>query len=385
MMRTRERRRGRRRRGLGVQRRKRGIEREVRKATVALCRWCMGQGMSLREVSECVGIRVVTLRRWRAGWSKDRMAIRARGRPVNRGSPELRGALLSLFSLAGPTLGVPALRDLLPDAPRRELEELSHRIKRMMARGKGRYAMSQLRWTRPGTVWGIDFSQMPAPIDGLYSHLFCVRDLASGHQLMAMPCFGETAETALSCMQALLRHTQAPLVLKCDNGPAFISHSFREAMQSHGIQLLFSPPAYPQYNGAIEAGIGGLKTRMHWISARQDRPGQWTSDDVEAARLDGNAMIHLRRGQGPTPDQAWDLRLEIRAKERALFHSASTRYLQEEETRHGVLDSAMLGHQERSLIERIAITRALIENGLLAIRRTRVSLPFSKRNRNIIS
>ncbi len=373
------------RRGLAGQRLRRGIEREVRKAAVALSRWCSLQGLPLREQSARLGVRPQTLRRWRCRWSSDRMELCPRGRPVERGSPDLRHALIGLFSLAGPTLGVPALRELLPDAPRRELEELTRRVKRMLDRGKGGFLVTQLRWTRPGAVWAIDFSEPQEKVDGLYPRLVCVRDLASGQQLMALPCFDETTATARSVMRALLRWNPAPLVLKCDNGSAFVSPEFREELESWGIQLLFSPPSYPQYNGAIEAGIGGLKTRLHWISARHGRPGEWTCDDVEEARRHANATIRLDRGRGPSPDQAWDLRLEIRDHERALFHSAIKRYLLREESRHGVLDSTMLGHSERTQIERVAVTRALIENSLVVFRRRRVSLPFSKRKQRINS
>src|SRR5262249_49055184 len=53
---------------------------------------------------------------------------------------------------------------------------------------------------------------------------------------------------------------------------------------------LFSPPAWPQYNGSCEAGIGSIRTRTHHQSARRGFPGQWTCDDMEAARLQANEL-----------------------------------------------------------------------------------------------
>ena len=52
--------------------------------------------------------------------------------------------------------------------------------------------------------------------------------------------------------------------------------------------LLLSPPGTPEYNGAVEAGIESLKTRAHFIAARNDPPGEWTRDDVEGPRLMAN-------------------------------------------------------------------------------------------------
>jgi hypothetical protein len=42
--------------------------------------------------------------------------------------------------------------------------------------------MQVLHWTRPGAVWAIDFAEPPLPIEGSYSRLLAVRDLASGYQ-----------------------------------------------------------------------------------------------------------------------------------------------------------------------------------------------------------
>ena len=52
-----------------------------------------------------------------------------------------------------------------------------------------------------------------------------------------------------------------PLVLKSDNGPAFVSAEVRAVLAERGVVALYSPPYWPRYNGAIEAGIGALREK----------------------------------------------------------------------------------------------------------------------------
>lgn len=47
------------------------------------------------------------------------------------------------------------------------------------------------------------------------------------------------------------------------------------------VTLLLSPPFFPSYNGAIEAGIGSLKTRAHLEAARHGHSCEWNCDDLE--------------------------------------------------------------------------------------------------------
>ena len=362
---------GRKRRGLPGQRRQRGVERQTRRAAVALVRWARLRAVSPGDVAQRLGMRTQTLRRWEREWTDNRLVLMPRGRPASRASRELRGTLLSLFALIGPNLGVPTLRELLPEVARSELEELSRRCKRIVCRKRGRLLVHQLRWTRPGAVWAIDFLQPPRPIDGLYPYLFCVRDLASGKQLLALPCLDETSTTARSALQAVCRAYEPPLVLKCDNGSAFVASEFQKWAKDQGCRLLYSPPSYPQYNGAVESGQGALRCRTHWEAARQGRPGEWSSDDVEAARLHANATMRPRGLANGTPNDLWTFRNKLRSTERDRFHTACGNHVHQERRDRGILWEIELPHRLKSQIDRIAISRALIGERFLAIRRRR--------------
>jgi transposase InsO family protein len=57
------------------------------------------------------------------------------------------------------------------------------------------------------------------------------------------------------------------LAIKGDNGSALIAQETRAMLKAEGIWLLLSPPGTPEYNGACEAGIGSLMTRVNYESS----------------------------------------------------------------------------------------------------------------------
>src|SRR5207244_12795766 len=81
----------------------------------------------------------------------------------------------------------------------------------------------------------------------------------------------------------------APWVLKMDNGPAFLADDTQRFLQRWQACSLFSPPYTPQYNGAIEAAIGSLKTRTQRLADEAGHADFWTSGVIEAARQQANA------------------------------------------------------------------------------------------------
>jgi transposase InsO family protein len=352
---------------------------------VALVRWARRRDVRRGDVAQRLGLRTQTLRRWEREWTDNRLVLTPRGRPARRGDRKLRNDLLCIFALIGPSLGIPTLRELFPDVARAELEELARRCKRIVHRKRGQVLVHQLRWTRPGAVWAIDFLKPPRPIDGLYPYLFCVRDLASGKQLLALPCLDETSTTARSALHAVCKAYEPPLVLKCDNGSAFIAAEFQGWAKNRGCCMLYSPPSYPQYNGAVESGQGALRCRTHWEAARQGRPGEWSSDDVEAARLHANATMRPRGLAKGTPNDLWTFRNRLRSTERQRFHEACGNHVHHERRDRGILWGIELPHRLKSQIDRIAISRALIDERFLAIRRRKVSLPLSKARTGFVS
>ena len=110
-----------------------------------------------------------------------------------------------------------------------------------------------------------------------------------------------------------------PLVMKSDNGSAFKGAQTQGTLLDWKVFSLLSPQATPEYNGSVEAGGGRLKIRSEWEAERNGRAGQWTSDDVEAARLISN-QTPRRAGQSyVTPQSLWNNRSPITDQERSEF------------------------------------------------------------------
>src|SRR5262249_30852943 len=110
-----------------------------------------------------------------------------------------------------------------------------------------------------------------------------------------------------------------PWVPKTDNGSTFTGTEVAELLAAHRVAHLLSPPYWPRYNGAIEAGIHALKDRTAARAARAGHPGDWTSDDLAGALAEAAELARPRGPAAPSPAAAWQARPPISADERAAF------------------------------------------------------------------
>ena len=218
----------------------------------------------------------------------------------------------------------------------------------------------------------MDFTEPPTPIDGEYPYILLVRDLGSGVDLMALPVPSQQVSVVVDALAALFAEHPVPLVLKSDNGSAFVAEATRTLLAGHDVIPLYSPAYTPRFNGSCEAGVGAIKTRAHYEAARHGRPGHWTCDDVENARLRGNANARPRGAEGLSPNELWDQRSLIidRSRLRAAVETATK---EEHERLLDELDVHQLDARQRAAAERIGIARALVECGHLQLRRRRFS------------
>jgi hypothetical protein len=174
----------------------------------------------------------------------------------------------------------------------------------------------------------MDYAEPPLPLEEGFTDLLAVRDLASGVQLLWLPVPAATAATTVAALLSLFMLYGAPLVLKMDNGSPFVAAATRELLAQWQVVPLYSPPRLPQYNGAMEAGIGALKARTHYQALRQGRPGVWTLTDAEAARQEANTLGRPWGAHEPTPTERWAGRPVLTAAERRAF-AATVERLQE--------------------------------------------------------
>jgi transposase InsO family protein len=362
------------RRGPARQQPQRLLEQTIRLGIVNFSAWTSAQGWTLDQTASILGLLPRTLRQWEADHRRGLGLAQPLGRPTRRSPVGQRNQVIELLDELGPGLGVPTLRHCFPGMARAELDDLLKRYRRVW-RQRHCQALRVLHWQRPGSVWAMDFAEPPTPIDGLHSYLLAVRDLASGQQLLWLPIAATTAAETLAALASLFALHGAPLVVKTDNGSAFGARGILEFLDKAGVLPLFSPPYWPRYNGAIEAGIGSLKTRTEQHASRRGRLGQWTWDDVECARLQANATARPHGATGPTPDKAWSWRHPLSGEERVLFHEAVERHHQ---LARAEVDYPSEGVQEQRALHRLAIRRALEEHAYLLYSRRRILLPITK-------
>jgi hypothetical protein len=110
-----------------------------------------------------------------------------------------------------------------------------------------------------------------------------------------------------------------------------------------------------------------MKGRTHHESSRQGRPGEWTWEDAEAARLQANETARPWGSSGPTPEEVWASRRPIEAEERAAFAAAVRRRQRGARRRQGHEPTGPLGGPAETAVNRAAIGAALVAQGLLQV------------------
>jgi transposase InsO family protein len=251
-------------------------EQAARTKAVAYAANC---GDSVSCVARALDVAPRTLRHWRQCTSPA-----PRGRPPS-GCPvaDRNNVIGFLHQLTGPSVGLPALRRLFPHMSLCVLAELISRYRRVWRRRYSKRGF-QLDWRRAGTVWAMDHSEACYPVDGVYPYPFAVRDLASKCQLAWHPCRTERAAEVIPVLTELFEQHAPPLVLKSDNGSAFIAEDTVRLLDRHEASHLRSRRRTPSYNGALERSNGTLKTYTQLRATRQGHPLRWTMEDLEAAR-----------------------------------------------------------------------------------------------------
>jgi len=329
-----------------------------------------------RRVARAIGVTERTLRRWTQRRRGGLQLVRRRGRrpaPVPR---DRRQGLIAAMLRLGPCAGVNVLRGLFRDVPYRLIAKLKQRFARAIQRRRGWYR-KKLVWLRAGAVWATDFTHPEAALDRGDDRLCLVRELGSDAQLAAVACKGERAGAVCAVLAVLFCALGAPLVVKHDNGGAFVAHRTQALLRGHGVVALRSPPRTPQYNGSCERAGGVLKQRIAHVAQTRGHPDRWTHDDIALALLQANTTARPRGANGPTPAETLAARRPIDRRERDAFKRtrgrAIARLLKTHEAEHGTMPSCA----EHAAILRKATQQALCKHGYLQFRRGRISTPIS--------
>ena len=375
----------------------RRVERAARRAAVAFDRWAQERGLTREQAAQAIGRTVRTVASWGQGWTVDRLKPQPRGRPAHGATVEQRNDVIATLGQLGPHTGAPTCQGLFQDLARRQVEDIVRRFKRV-DRKQRRRGLARLTWRQPGTVWAMDHSYPPTLIDGIYSRIFALRDLAGRYQLAWDGVPDESAEHVVGILVILFVRFGPPLVIKADNGSPFISQLVRDLLIQWGVVLLLSPARRPQYNGSVEAANGSMKIRTEHVAALAGRPGEWHREDLAVARDQANRLLRPRGPNGPTPHDLWQQRPPITDRQRRRFVAAVAHFRRQlglaprpepgQSQRSSTVISARPQAAGRSVcvtrarssqgaLERRAIVNALSACGLLRIWRRPFTLPIT--------
>ena len=296
-----------------------------------------------------------------------------RGRPAIRSSWSERQALLETIRGQGPHCAVVVYQAMHPAMPRAEVQAMVERSREVWRRRNPSDSF-RLQWTKPGSVWAADHSHIPGATKRETIAISC-RDLASHEQLLWQHS-RETAEVTVAQLRDAFEEHGAPLVFKGDGGPAFRSEGLIELLDEHGTELLPSPPYYPQYNGSCEAANKSMKKRSRFIAELNGRADAWLVWDLELARLQANHTARPWGVHGPVPNYRWLARRPVEPDERVRFRAACARNRQAVIAELELLPEQLEKEFMARSVQRAAVSRALVEHGLLIVQRRVIRPPI---------
>jgi hypothetical protein len=329
-------------------------------------------GMSPLRVASALGLGERTLRDWKEKDGVGEPRAARRGRRPRRSSVLERNRLLAEVEKEGPQIGVAPLKLRFPAMARAEIRDLLRRLRAWHHRQHVRL-LRELEWTEPGWVWAMDHTEPPAPVDQIHKTIFSVRDLGSGAQLSWQ---GEPRAGALEVvrkLEELFSLHGAPLVLKSDNGPAFISEEVVELCRRWGVKLLWSPVRMPGYNGAVESSIRWLKERTDHAASRRGEAGFWTVEDLQVALEQTNNLPKDAEEGGAVRRLGFQSRKPVSPESRLGLRKRIVYELKRERRLRRLAGAKDEGRPQRAAIERKAMCRALVALGILTIKTRRVS------------
>ena len=116
---------------------------------------------------------------------------------------------------------------------------------------------------RANQVWSLDFMHDQL-IDGRKFRLLNVIDDYRREGLAIEAGFSLPTIRVIRTLNQLLEYREKPLVIRCDNGPEFISHGFVRWATEHSIRIEYIQPGKPQQNAYIERY--NRTVRYSWLS-----------------------------------------------------------------------------------------------------------------------
>lgn len=202
---------------------------------------------------------------------------------------EVRESLEDLGSQGG----VATLKHLHPMVTRRNLKCLLAEYREAYIKEHG-LVTEELEWPEAGVVWTMDHTKLSVPAAAGERYALSVRDFGCGCQLLWTPVESPDAVSTMRLLLELFLKHGAPLVLKSDNGSAFIAWLTETLLKWWNVVHLLSPPRRPGYNGVVEVGMQWLKPWTQHAARRAGHGGDRRIADL--LHLDPDTVAKGRRG-----------------------------------------------------------------------------------------
>ena len=110
--------------------------------------------------------------------------------------------------------------------------------------------------------------------------------------------FSLPAMRVIRTLNQLLEYREKPLVIRCDNGPEFISNEFVRWATEQGIRIAYIQPGKPQQNAYVERYNRTI--RYSWLSKHLFD----TLDEVQDYATNSCVAVLLRHYNHERPHQA---------------------------------------------------------------------------------
>jgi transposase InsO family protein len=177
---------------------------------------------------------------------------------------------------------MPRLRNAIPGLPKNSAAAYLRRLERIRKRRRQRNWRT-LQWNMPGAVWAIDGTMFDQPVEANGRRALVVVDLHSHETLAFESVPGERAKAVIAVLTGLIALYGAPLVLKADNGSAFIAKCLALFCLRHGITLMHSPVRRPRWNGTCEVSGRWAKGRAVEAACLRGSPDHLCQADLDSA------------------------------------------------------------------------------------------------------
>lgn len=139
----------------------------------------------------------------------------------------------------------------------------------LRARRQASQNYQHIQATYPHHIWATDFvvvrflsfQLIVGIVYDVYSQAYLAIQAGSG-------CDHELAQRAITAAIAVAG-IRAGLILRRDNGKAFLVESYQSTLTNHGIQDAPIPPGQPWFNGSLESNNSSLKTAIKTTAMQQ--------------------------------------------------------------------------------------------------------------------